>query len=131
MILKENAYKPTADKEISNTCTTLLGYVDDKIIPISVKKIKFIYSSGTSVYAHTISGRNINLKSSLDYLQANINTEQFFRANRQFIINRKYIDYLEPYFNRRLLIRLTSRTPENIIVSKARVSVFLAWLQRH
>jgi two-component system, LytTR family, response regulator LytT len=131
MILKENAYKPTADKEISNTCTTLLGYVDDKIIPISVKKIKFIYSSGTSVYAHTISGRNINLKSSLDHLQANINTEQFFRANRQFIINRKYIDYLEPYFNRRLLIRLTSRTPENIIVSKARVSYFLAWLQRH
>lgn len=131
MILKENAYKPTADKEISNTCTTLLGYVDDKIIPISVKKIKFIYSSGTSVYAHTISGRNINLKSSLDHLQANINAEQFFRANRQFIINRKYIDYLEPYFNRRLLIRLTSRTPENIIVSKARVSYFLAWLQRH
>jgi DNA-binding LytR/AlgR family response regulator len=131
MILKENAYKPTADKEISNTCTTLLGYVDDKIIPISVKKIKFIYSSGTSVYAHTISGRNITLKSSLDYLQANINTEQFFRANRQFIINRKYIDYLEPYFTRRLLIRLTSRTPENIIVSKARVSVFLAWLQQH
>ena len=131
MILQEKVHKHATDKETLNACTTLLGYIDDKIIPISVKKIKFIYSSGTSVYANTISGSNISLKNSLDHLQGVINNKQFFRANRQFIVNRKYIDYLEPYFNRRLLIRLKARTPEKIIVSKARVSFFLTWLQRY
>lgn len=131
MILKEDAYKSDINREGLNSCTTLLGYIDDKIIPISIKKIKFIYSSGTTIYAHTIAGRNISLKNSLDYLQNCIDSEQFFRANRQFIINRKNIDYMEPYFNRRLLIRLTAQTPEKIIVSKARVSVFLNWLQQY
>ncbi len=110
---------------------TLLGYLDNKIIPVSVKKIKFIYSSESTIYAHTLTGKNIILRNSLDYLQNCIDPELFFRANRQFIINRKWIEYLEPYFNRRLIIRLTVATPEKIIVSKTRVPVLINWLKQY
>ena len=119
---------------------TLLGYLDNKIIPVSVKKIKFIYSGNnefpfdareSTIYAHTLTGKNIILRNSLDYLQNCIDPELFFRANRQFIINRKWIEYLEPYFNRRLIIRLTVATPEKIIVSKTRVPVLINWLKQY
>ena len=56
---------------------TLLGYLDNKIIPVSVKKIKFIYSSESTIYAHTLTGKNIILRNSLDYLQNCIDPELF------------------------------------------------------
>lgn len=132
MTLAKGTDKPNNSNENNLSIqATLLGYLDNKIIPVSVKKIKFIYSSESTIYAHTLTGKNIILRNSLDYLQNCIDPELFFRANRQFIINRKWIEYLEPYFNRRLIIRLTVATPEKIIVSKTRVPVLINWLKQY
>jgi DNA-binding LytR/AlgR family response regulator len=58
-----------------------------------------------------------------------LNKQQFFRANRQFIINRDIIRGVEHHFNRRLLVDTICQTPEVIIISRLKVQDFLRWLE--
>jgi two-component system LytT family response regulator len=52
----------------------------------------------------------------------------FFRANRQFIIQRKYVANAETYFNNRLLVRLSVKTRDEIIISREKTTLFKNWL---
>ena len=53
---------------------------------------------------------------------------EFFRANRQYIISRKAINDISVWFGSRLSVNLSVAIPEKIIISKARVPEFKAWL---
>ena len=52
----------------------------------------------------------------------------FFRANRQFIVARRAVKEIAVWFGSRLALHLTVGTPERIVISKARVPEFKAWL---
>jgi DNA-binding LytR/AlgR family response regulator len=54
--------------------------------------------------------------------------ENFFRANRQFIVARKALKDIAVWFGSRLSLSLSLETPEKIIISKARVPEFKQWL---
>jgi two-component system LytT family response regulator len=58
---------------------------------------------------------------------AQLDPEQFFRANRQFIIARTSVKDMSVWFGNKLAINLFVPTPEKIIVSKARVGEFKSW----
>ena len=51
----------------------------------------------------------------------------FYRANRQFIVSRRAVRDLSVWFGSRLSVNLTVKTPERIVVSKARVPDFKKW----
>lgn len=112
-----------------NYKTTLLIHFQEKIIPVKTADIAFIhYTNGvTSIYTHT--NQKYVMPSTLDELEAMLQPDVFFRANRQFIINRQAIVNIEHYFSRRLVVRLVNPTPENIIISKVRSAELLQWLE--
>jgi two-component system LytT family response regulator len=56
-----------------------------------------------------------------------LNPADFFRANRQFIINRSSIKDIDFWFNSRLSVNLKVTVPEKILISKVRVSEFKSW----
>ena len=58
----------------------------------------------------------------------NLDPMVFFRANKQFIINRNQIADITVWFDNRLRVRLSSQTPEEIYIAKNRVSEFKSWL---
>ena len=58
----------------------------------------------------------------------NLDPTVFFRANKQFIINRNQITDITVWFDSRLRLRLTAETPEEIYIAKNRVSEFKSWL---
>jgi two-component system LytT family response regulator len=64
----------------------------------------------------------------LESLQATLPEDEFFRANRQFIIARKAVKDIAVWFGSRLSLNLSVETPEKIIISKARVPEFKQWL---
>ena len=74
-------------------------------------------------------GKHYILNHTLDALEGMLNPSTFYKANRQFIINRKAIVNIEHYFTRRLVVKLSQPTPENIIVSKVKASDFLKWVE--
>ena len=64
----------------------------------------------------------------LETLQAILPEADFFRANRQFIVARRAVKEIAVWFGSRLALHLTVGTPERIVISKARVPEFKAWL---
>ncbi len=102
--------------------------VRDRIIPLKPEQIAFCYTCDEKVTACGYDGAVYPLDRTLEALQAQLSEDDFFRANRQFIVARKAVRDIAVWFGGRLSLSLTVATPERIVVSKARVPVFKAWL---
>ena len=100
----------------------------EKIIPINLQQVPFFYASNhtTTIF---FEGKELTLSYSLDELEKMIDTTKFYRANRQYLINRDFIREIEHYFARKLVVLLTIPTPEKIVISKAKASEFLRWME--
>ena len=79
--------------------------------------------------AYDFQGESYPIDRTLETLQAQLPASDFFRANRQFIIARRAVQEITVWFGSRLSLALTVETPERIIISKARVPEFKAWLR--
>ncbi|WP_295939652.1 LytTR family DNA-binding domain-containing protein [uncultured Alistipes sp.] len=106
-----------------------LVHVRDKIIPLKREDIAFCYTFSEKVTAYTFSGETYALDKTLETLQAILPEEDFFRANRQFIVSRRAVKEIVVWFGSRLALHLSVETPERIVISKARVPEFKAWLR--
>ena len=105
-----------------------LVHFKDKIIPLTIDDIAFFYTSNEKVGAHTFTGEHYIIDRTLETLQSTLPENEFFRANRQFIVARKAVKDIAIWFGSRLSLNLTLPTPEKIIISKARVPEFKQWL---
>lgn len=105
-----------------------LVHVKDKIIPIKTSEIAFFYTTQERVSITTFDGRTLPYDKPLDYIMSTLSENDFFRANRQFIISRGAVDEISVWFGSRLTVSLTVKTPERIVISKARVPEFKRWL---
>lgn len=108
--------------------SALLVHEKDKIIPLQVKEIAFFYLDNSLLTVTTITGKKYFLSSSLDELEKTLDPSSFYRANRQFLINRTSISNAERFFARKLVLKLSVTTPETVVISKAKASDFLQWL---
>lgn len=108
---------------------TLLARVRDRLIPIGESDIAFFYTSNEQVTVTTLEGKCFPIEGTLEGLYGDYGGEDFFRANRQFIISRKAIRDISVWFGSRLAVNLSVATPERIIISKARVAEFKGWLR--
>lgn len=109
---------------------TFLVHFRDKIIPLKIEDIAFFHTFEERVSAYCHNGEKYIIDQTLEALQSKLPTEDFFRANRQFIISRAAVKELTVWFGSRLAATLTIETPERIIIPKARVQDFKAWLKR-
>lgn len=109
--------------------TAMLVYQKEKIIPVQVKDIAFFYLDKNIVNITTLNGQRYYLSAKLDELENVLDPALFCRANRQFLVNRAAIANAEKFFARKLVIKLTVNAPEIIVVSKAKASEFLHWLE--
>ena len=99
----------------------------DKLIPLVVNNISYIYIDTKTVKDIAMDGHTYYLNQTLDDIMAQLDPEVFFRANRQFIISRHAVKDMSVWFGNKLAINLIVPTPEKIIVSKARVGEFKTW----
>ena len=76
-----------------------------------------------------MNGEKYPTNQTLDELEKNLDTTQFYRANRQFIVNFDAIKEFEPYFNRKLTVKLKIPLPEPMLVSKEKSTQFTRWME--
>ena len=114
--------------EKSKYQSRILVTVKDKIIPLAVEDIACIYSTDRKTEIITTAGASYIYNKPLDAMIRNLDPTVFFRANKQFIINRNQIADITVWFDSRLRLRLTAETPEEIYIAKNRVSEFKSWL---
>ncbi len=101
----------------------------EKSIVIYTKDIAAITIEYELVQLYTFSGERHPLLKNLEYIESVCNPHQFYRINRQMLINRNAIRSIEPYFNRKVVVKLVVPLAETPIVSRLKVTAFKAWLE--
>ena len=109
---------------------TFLVHFRDKIVPLKSEDIAFFHTFEERVTAYCHNGDKYQIDLTLEALQSKLPSENFFRANRQFIISRKSVKDISVWFGSRLSANLTLETPERIVIPKARVHDFKEWLKK-
>jgi len=106
---------------------SVLVYHKDKILPIKLQDIALFYLEHEITYIITFGPKTFTISKSLEELEE-IAGNSFYRANRQYLINRKAIKEASQYFARKLSIALSIPFIETITISKVKVPDFLNWL---
>lgn len=102
----------------------------DKLIPILTTNIAYFYIDTKTVKAITLDEHTYYMNQTLDDIMMQLNPDDFFRANRQFIVSRKAIKDLTIWFGNKLSLNMSVNIPEKIIISKAKVSEFKNWFSK-
>ena len=106
---------------------SIIIHQGDKIIPLNTNDIALFFIEDELVFAYTFDGKKNNLSQSMDNLEKQFRID-FFRANRQFLVNRNAIKDASFYFNRKILINLNIKFKEQIVVGKLKTTAFSHWL---
>lgn len=102
----------------------------DTLTPIASKDFAFFYIQNGIVRGTTIKSITYHLDGKLEDLENELNPQKFYRANRQYLVQRSAIKNLSIYFNGRLIVNTIPEAKEQIIVSKANAPKFKAWLNQ-
>jgi DNA-binding LytR/AlgR family response regulator len=103
---------------------------NDRIVPLNVTDIAFIYSEDKNNYLVTFDGQKYIIDSSLDVMNEELNPENFFRISRSSIVSMKSIKSITKQPGGRLRIDTEPAPPYEMTVSRSRVDDFLVWLER-
>ncbi len=95
---------------------------------IATDEIECFFSENKGTYIHTFDNRNYLLDSTLEVLEQEIDTSEFYRISRKFIIPLKAIKEITVYSNSRLKIILPTYKDDEVIVSREKVSDFKNWI---
>jgi DNA-binding LytR/AlgR family response regulator len=92
--------------------------------------VAFFYSTHKITFAVTFISREYPLDISLDNLREQLDPEQFFKINRQIIVNSVAIEKIHAYFQGKLVVETQPRHSEKIIVGKDKAAEFKRWLDK-
>jgi two-component system, LytTR family, response regulator LytT len=115
-------------KNVRST-NSIVVCVGDKIIPLEIESIALFYLEDNYVFAFTFEQKKHIVSQSLEELE-NLCGLSFFRANRQYLVNRKAIKDAAYYLNRKILVHLNFTYPNQILIGKLKKSQFLEWLAK-
>lgn len=102
----------------------------DKIIPLDVSSIALLYIDNGCTFAHTFSQERFMVKENLEELENSFGSA-FFRANRQYLVNRKAIKDASNFFNRKIVVNLSFPFKSQILVGKLKATAFIEWLSEN
>lgn len=123
-ILQNLVKNSSPGKKISS----LLVNWKDKIIPVKISDIALFNIEYKTVQLVTFDNQRYFISHTLDELEEICNTG-FYRANRQYLINKEVVQEAMQYHARKLFIKLKVTGNYEVLVSKNKVPEFLSWLR--
>jgi len=109
------------------TKRAVLSYFQDKILPVQFEKIALFYTGKKTTFLVTFDEKQHHICENLEELEENI-SDDFFRVNRNCIINRKIVIDASKIDNRKMIVNLNINFDKEIFLSKDKISDFLNWL---
>lgn len=109
--------------------TSILVYQKDKILPIKIETIALFYIADEVTHLLTFDAKTYSVNKNMEQLEQ-LSGNDFFRVNRQYLVNRKAVIDASRYFLRKLSVNISvPYNNEKILVSKEKIPQFLAWLE--
>ena len=107
-----------------------LVQIGKKLHSINTSDIAYFFVEHRATYIKSFDNKSYVLDSSLSYLEANINPDNFFRINRQILVSRQSIENIFYHSSSRLKLNLTPDSNESFWVSGDKISNFKKWLNK-
>ncbi|WP_420149696.1 LytR/AlgR family response regulator transcription factor [Spirosoma sp.] len=97
-------------------------------MPVEVSDIAYFFSEeGVSLF-RTKTNQKFSIDYTLDELESMLDPTQFFRANRQFIVDIGAVQQIHPHFNNKLKLTLKPASEHEVLVSRERATDFKKWM---
>jgi len=121
------ASKGTGSAKVGKT--SFLVFNTNKYFIVPTENIAFFNVKYDSSILVSFDRQEYFVNYSLEQIQHLLSEKQFFRLNRQYLINFHAVKEVEYYFARKLLVNLTVPASEKLLVPKEKASRFLNWLE--
>jgi two-component system response regulator LytT len=108
---------------------SFLVFKQNKYFTISTADIAYFYFKYESSIIVCFDKQEYFVDYSLERIQNLVADEQFFRVNRQYLVNFSAIKETEHYFSRKLLVNLHVPANDKLLVPREKASAFLKWLE--
>lgn len=102
----------------------------DRLIPVYTSEIAGFFADEKTVAIISKHKEELFVNKSLDDLQCRLDPNEFFRANRQYMISRKYIKEIFNGYNYTLKIELSIPSKTVIVVSREKAGHFIDWFEK-
>jgi len=99
-----------------------------KYVNVLTENIAFFFIKYDSAMIMCFDKQEYFVNYSLEQIQNLLPGKQFYRLNRQYLINFNAVKDVEHYFARKLLVNPIIPVKDKLIVSKEKVTEFLHWL---
>jgi two-component system response regulator LytT len=99
---------------------------------IEIEQIAYFYAYEKAVYLKTKDGKSYPADATLDNLEKNVDTNQFFRINRKFLVNINAIEKMYTWSRCRIKLSLKPQPEDDseTIVSIDRATDFKRWMNK-
>jgi DNA-binding LytR/AlgR family response regulator len=104
--------------------------IGDQITYVNTEDIAYFKAEDNEVLLITNSGQKYFINHSLDQLNNYLNPDYFYRINRAYFVHLSAIKKISKYFNSRLLLYLSPETEGEVLISRAKVTDFLNWIDK-
>jgi len=109
--------------------TSFLTQFRDKIYPVQAKEVALVALENEVVYLYTFDNGKHPIFKTIEEVEGVLEAGKFFRINRQMLINREAVVTIEPYFNRKVIVKAKITPAEKPVVSRLKVTAFLEWVK--
>jgi len=99
----------------------------DRLTSILTKDIAFFYTRNGLVHLRTHGGKSHMVDYTLDELEQQLEPDQFYRSNRQFIVNFSSIKTVHKWYKGKLKLETYLTTDSEITISAEKASAFKEW----
>jgi DNA-binding LytR/AlgR family response regulator len=124
-----NLLKQAFNQKESYRSSILVNY-KESFIPIAVSKIAFFLVENEILYMQTFDNQRYTVFKSMSEIESFMDPALFYRINRQVLLNRNAISKVQPYFNRKVIIKTELPIHEQLIVSRLKVTEFMKWMEQ-
>ncbi|WP_459209230.1 LytR/AlgR family response regulator transcription factor [Aquimarina rhabdastrellae] len=98
-------------------------------VQIRVSALLYVYSQESITFG-VIQDKRYIIDETMDQLYGSLDESQFYRINRGQIISKMAVQKIEPYFNHRVKLTISSPRDQEFIVSRQKTSDFKEWMNR-
>lgn len=109
--------------------SSFLVFKNQKYTTISTENIAYFFIHNEITHLMTFDKQQFQLTQTLGQIAEQVSQKQFFRVNRQYIVNFNAIKEMEHYFQRKILVKLIIETPEQLLINKEKSHSFFTWLE--
>lgn len=109
--------------------TSFLVFKNQKYTTVQTENIAYFYIRNEATSMMCFDKQEFALTQSLDQIAISVSPKQFFRVNRQYLVNFRAIKEVEHYFLRKLYVKLLIETPDKLLINKEKSHNFLTWME--